>query len=385
MYFPPHARATTTGTTGASGDSGEWQRRDPASLGLDPAALDQTSRFAIGNEVPWPEDLTSVNVSNDPPEYAEKLGPMRPRGGPAGLILKDGYIVHEWGDLSRVDLTYSATKSYLATVAGLAFDGGLIPDLDRPVIADIGDVEICETATGQRLEPFATGQNKKITWRHLLQQTSEWEGTLWDRPDTVDWNRSIDQGGSGDRDERRRPGEHWEYNDVRVNLCALALTALWKRPLPDVLRRAVMEPVGASETWEWHGYRNSTVEINGTQIESVAGGAHWGGGIHVNTYDHARFGLLFLNGGVWNGMRLISGRWLKMMREPCPQNGRYGLMWWLNTGGERYGTSVPESLFAASGAGGNTVNIDPQHGLVIVTRWCGDVPGVVQRAVAAVR
>lgn len=376
MHFPPSADIA---------GSGEWERRDPESLGLDSAALIETSRFAIDNEVPWPEDLTRHPISNDPPEYAEKIGPMRPRGGPAGLILKDGHIVHEWGDLERVDLTFSATKSYLATVAGVAFDQGLIENLDKPVAADIGNVKICDIATGAELKPFSSAQNRAITWRHLLQQTSEWEGTLWDRPDTVDWNRSVDQGGSGGRDERKRPGEHWEYNDVRVNLCALALAALWKEPLPVVLGRSVMNPVGASKIWEWHGYRNSTVEIDGVQVESVSGGAHWGGGIHINTYDHARFGLLFLNGGVWNGKRLISEQWFEMMREPCPQNRQYGLMWWLNTGGERYGASVPESLFAATGAGGNTVNIDPEHGMVVVTRWCADVPGVVQRAVAAAR
>ncbi len=372
MYFPPPAPA-------------DWERRDPETLGLNRQALETASQFAIDSDMPWPEDLTHTSISDDPPEYAEKIGKMRPRGGPAGLVLKNGFIVHEWGDTGRVDLTFSATKSYLATVAGLAFDRGLIADLDRPVIEDIRDVEICEVASGKQLRPFDSDQNRPITWRHLLQQTSEWEGTLWDRPDTVDWNRSIDAGGSGARDERKRPGEHWEYNDVRVNLCALALAAVWGEPLPDVLRRELMDPIGASDAWEWHGYRNSTVEINGKRFESVSGGAHWGGGVHIDTYDHARFGLLFLNGGLWGGRRLVSERWFEMMREPCDQNRRYGLMWWLNTGGERYGNSVPESLFAASGAGGNTVNIDPEHGIVTVTRWCNDVPGVLQRVTAAVR
>lgn len=375
MYFPPS-------------DPAGWERRDPESLGLDTSALKVASEFALESDMPWPEDLTNTNVSDDPPEFSGKLGKMRPRGGPAGLVLKDGYIVHEWGDLDRVDLTYSATKSYVATVAGLAFDSGKITDVDQPVAADIGDVEICDVVSGEQIKPFAPtpkGQNEKITWRHLLQQTSEWEGTLWDRPDTVDWNRSLDGDTSGKREERKQPGEHWEYNDVRVNLSALALAAVWGEPLPDVLRRNVMEPIGASGTWEWHGYRNSVVEIDGKRLESVSGGAHWGGGIHINSYDHARFGQLFLNGGSWNDNRLVSERWFEMMREPCDQNPSYGFMWWLNTGGARYGESVPESLFAASGAGGNTVNIDPDNGMVTVTRWCNDVSGVLQRVTAAVK
>ena len=370
MYFP-------------AADPTEWERRDPSSLGLDPTALKSASEFALANDMPWPEDLSTTNVSDDAPEFASKLGKMRPRGGPAGLILKDGYIVHEWGDVGRVDLTYSATKSYVATVAGLAFDAGILKDLDTPVASDIGDVEIRSVDSGEVLTPFESEHNSKVTWRHLLQQTSEWEGWLWDRPDTVDWNRTIDQGGAGVREERKAPGAHWEYNDVRVNVCALALAALIGEPLPDLLRRKVMEPIGASNTWEWHGYRNSTVEINGKRFESVSGGAHWGGGLHINTYDHARFGLLFLNGGEWNGERLVSERWFEMMREPCDQNSRYGLMWWLNTGGERNGTEVPETLFSAVGAGGNTINIEPDSGLVIVTRWCNDVNGVLKRAFQA--
>ncbi len=366
-------------------DPANWERRDPESLGLDASALRDASDFAIANDMPWPEDLTNTNVSDDPPEYSAKLGKMRPRGGPAGLVLRNGYIVHEWGDLDRVDLTYSATKSYVSTVAGLAFDQGILKDLERPVVDDIGGIEIRSADTGEELRPFESGQNSRITWRQLLQQTSEWEGTLWDRPDTVDWNRSIDQGGAGVRDERMAPGEHWEYNDVRVNLCALALTALLGEPLPELMRRGVMEPVGASGTWEWHGYRNSVVEIDGKRMESVSGGAHWGGGVHINTYDHARFGLLFLNGGEWDGKRLISERWFEMMREPCAQNPRYGLMWWLNTGGARYGSEVSESLFAASGAGGNTVNIDPENSIVTVTRWCDDVNGVLKRVAQAAR
>lgn len=371
MYLPPSAPS-------------QWERKEPEVLGLNTARLQQAVDFAVASDMPWPTDLSSTNVSNDPPEHAEKLGPLKPRGGPAGLVLKDGYIVTEWGDVDRVDLTFSATKSYLATVAGLAFDRGLIKDLDRTVIEDISGVTICEADSGKEVKPFGSPQNAPITWRHLLQQTSEWEGTLWAKPDTVDWNRSVAEGGSGARDVRKEPGEHWEYNDVRVNLCALALLALWNEPLPDVLRREVMEPIGASGTWEWHGYRNSVVEIDGKRMESVSGGAHWGGGMFINTYDHARFGLLFLNRGEWAGKRIVSEKWFGMMREKCEQNPRYGLMWWLNTGGLRYGESVPESLFAASGAGGNTVAVDPEHGMVIVTRWCKDVPGVVQRVVAAV-
>ena len=60
-----------------------------------------------------------------------------------------------------------------------------------------------------------------------------------------------------------------------------------------------MDPIGASKTWRWHGYENSWVTIDGQMINSVSGGAHWGGGMHLSALDQARFGFLALNKGRW--------------------------------------------------------------------------------------
>ena len=112
-----------------------------------------------------------------------------------------------------------------------------------------------------------TAASTAITWHHLLQQTSEWEGELWDKPDLVDRNRVVAGRPStalkGTHRDLRPPGEFWEYNDVRVNRLSLALLRLWRRPLPEVFRELVMDPIGASGDWEWVGYRNSWVEIDG--------------------------------------------------------------------------------------------------------------------------
>ena len=95
------------------------------------------------------------------------------------------------------------------------------------------------------------------------------------------------------------PGEHWEYNDTRVNLLALAALEVARRPLPDILRERIMEPIGASDAWHWEGYENSYVDIDGEMIQSVAGGGHWGGGMFISARDQARFGLLGLHRGNW--------------------------------------------------------------------------------------
>ncbi len=367
---------------------GAWERKDAASLGVDQSILDKAVQFAKDNEIKWPIDIEHGRVGDDAPELATKLGPYKDRGGPAGVVVKDGYIVAEWGDINRVDLTFSATKSYVATMAGLAFDRGMIKSTSDPVIDYEAGKSITMHATGEPVDGFDTDQNRSVTWEHLLQQSSEWEGTLYTKPDVVDWNRSLASDGTGEdggngRKERKAPGGHFEYNDVRVNRTALALLAVWGEPLPGVLKREVMNAIGGSDTWIWHGYgEHSTVNIDGLVTEAVSGGAHWGGGLWVNTLDHARFGMLYLNRGRWGDRQIISEKWIDMMTVPSEQNPQYGYMWWLNTG--QRGSQASESTFVASGAGGNAIVIDPEKNLVVVTRWCEDVPGVVNLATEAV-
>jgi CubicO group peptidase (beta-lactamase class C family) len=166
----------------------------------------------------------------------------------------------------------------------------------------------------------------------------------------------------------RAPGTLWEYNDVRVNRLSLSLLQVFRRPLPDVLREALMDPIGASRDWEWQPYRNAFFEIDGVRMPSVPGGSHWGGGLWMSTRDHARFGLLVHRDGRWQDRQLVPASWMAEMRAPCSINPEYGLFWWLNNGRAQF-PSAPESCYAARGAGSNLIWIDPDHDLVAVVRW----------------
>jgi CubicO group peptidase (beta-lactamase class C family) len=292
--------------------------------------------------------------------------------------LRGGAIVAAWGDTARADMTFSVAKSYLAILAGLAWDCGLLADPHEPVRRSVDD------------GGFDPPHNDNVTWHHLLQQTSEWEGVLWDKPDLIDRNRASmgrpSTAPKGTHRDLTPPGGFWEYNDVRVNRLALALLRLWRRPLPDVFRDLVMAPIGASPTWEWHGYRNSWVAIDGQRVQSVSGGGHWGGGVFINAYDQARIGLLLLRRGIWNARRILSEAWISRMLEPCPLNPLYGYLWWLNTGRLLY-PSASAAGYAARGAGGNLTWIDPENDLVAVLRWTAPtaMDGSLQRLTAAVR
>jgi len=336
----------------------KWENRKPEEFNIKTTTLDKAVNFALSNEYSGSKDLRiAILKSFEREPYHQILGPTKKRGGPAGMILKNGYLISSWGDPQRVDMTFSVTKSYLSTVAGLAVDQGYFNPNEAAA-------ETIWDAT------FDGAYNQKITWEHLLNQSSDWSGTLWGSPDWAD--RPPTEGGIDDWKNRafRTPGTHFEYNDVRVNVLAYSLLQVWRKPLPQVLKEYIMDPIGASRSWRWYGYENSWVVLDGNRMQSVSGGGHSGGGLFINTEDHARFGLLFLNNGNWNGKQLISTDWIKKAITPSPAQINYGYMWWLNKKGtSRYWEGVPENVYYAAGFGGNFIIIIPDEDMVIITRW----------------
>jgi CubicO group peptidase (beta-lactamase class C family) len=336
----------------------DWETKAASDYDINSNALQDAVAFAEANEYSGSRDLRIAILKGFEREpFHEILGPTKKRGGPAGMILKDGYLIAKWGDVKRVDMTFSVTKSFLSTVAGLAIDNKLIrSDTDR-----VGRYIWDGTFDGDH--------NSKITWEHLLQQNSDWSGELWGGKDWAD--RPPRKGGLDEWKFRalNEPGTVMEYNDVRVNVLAYSLTHVWRQPLPKVLKENIMDKIGASTTWRWHGYEKAWTEIDGINMKSVTGGGHSGAGIFISAEDMARFGLLFLNDGEWNGKRLISKDWISRATMPSKPNPNYGYMWWLNKKGSRHWEGLPESIYYAAGFGGNFIVIDKANNLVVVTRW----------------
>jgi CubicO group peptidase (beta-lactamase class C family) len=377
----------------APGDG--WEHRASAQVGMNAALVDSAVAFAIANESPAPRDLELAHYQTFGREpFGEAVGPFAERGAPAGIIIRRGYIVAEWGDPRRVDMTFSVTKSFLSTVVGLALDRGLIRDVNDPVDPYVGPVFILPPEGGGRypgglgagrpLRLFDTDREQRITWDHLLRQTSDWDGTLWGKPDWAD--RPLQNPREWLTRERLDPGAAHEYNDVRVNLLALAALNVWRRPLPQVLREHVMDPIGASPTWRWTGYDNSWVLMDGAAVQSVSGGGHWGGGMFISARDMARFGLLTLRRGRWGDRQVLSEECVRMALTPTPVQPNYGFMnWYLNTERKQL-PSAPATAFVHLGNGTNAIYVDPENDLVIVARWIANpaLDGLVQRVIAAV-
>ena len=333
-------------------------------MGIDHPKLQAAVDFAIAHETPWDKD-SSVNWgihTADQPPWNRLLGPVHPRGAVSGVVRVAGRQIIEWGEPNRADLTFSVAKTYLALLAGVAHDRGLLPDLAAPVSEKVPGIG------------FESPHNRPITWLQLLQQTSEWEGECFGVPDQVDRYRHLpyqpprETGKKGDPRPLQAPGSFWEYNDVRINQLSLALLHLFRRPLPDVFRESIAQPVGASDAWRWEGYGNSWVEIDGQPIQSVPGGTHWGGGMSIGSVDQALIGQMLLDEGRVGDQQVLSKEWLRRMRTPCAIAPWYGTLVWLNRLRGVFPSASKASFFCI-GAGASMVWIDPDRDMVAVVRW----------------
>src|SRR5947208_10692225 len=141
--------------------AGAWAHKTPAEVGMNAAKLDAAIAFMKANETRTPtRDFSDQEIVN-----GKLLGSIpTERAGTNGLIIRHGYIVGEFGDTTRPDPTYSVAKSMLSTVAAIALQRGLIPNLDDPVVNNVED------------GGYESPHNRLVTWRHHLQQESEWEG-----------------------------------------------------------------------------------------------------------------------------------------------------------------------------------------------------------------
>ena len=355
-----------------------WERRSPAAMGVDSARLAEAIAFHRKNEARAPRDMEESHYRSFGREpFGQAIGPLSPRGEPSGVILRGGYIIASWGEPDRVDITHSVTKSFLSATVGLAVDRGLIASVrDTVWKSQAPTYQLRLTAPAEPgtrlgesmfLQPFDTPHNRTIVWDDLLRQTSDWEGTLWGKPEWAD--RPLPNAAEWRTRARKAPGSTYEYNDVRVNVLALAATNVWRRPLPEVLRDHLMDPIGASATWRWYGYDNAWITLDGRPVQVVSGGGHWGGGMFINAWDMARFGLLTLRRGMWGDKRILSEAWVKLSLTPTVPEPTYGYMNWnLNTD-RKWMPNAPASAYGHVGNGTNLVFVSPEQDLVAVVRW----------------
>ena len=351
-YFPPQ---------------GDWARRPPAELGMDPARLAEAVAFAQSRE-----STREFDFSDQERIFGSLLGsvPTR-RAATTGVVIYTGYVGAEFGETTAVDPTYSVAKSMMATVAALGVRDGRLA-VDERVGATVKD------------GGYDSPRNSEITWKMHLQQETEWEGDMFGKAHDFVGREAFGEGERKPR-ELQRPGTFYEYNDVRINRLGLSLLRVFRKPVPEVFRDEIMTPIGASTDWKWVPYHNSYVTIGGRRMPSVSGGTRWGGGVWIHSWDMARFGYLWLRGGRWGSRQLLPEAFVKAATAPSAHGPDYGYLWWLNTQGKNY-PGLPTTAYGARGAGSNTITISPEHDLVVVWRWHrGNEAEFVQRVIRAIR
>ena len=272
------------------------------------------------------------------------------------LVLHDQDIVHEryapGFDMHTRTRTWSTAKSIAVTLIGMLVEQGAM-DLDAPLDIDW----LPEITVAQDKDP-----RRDITLRHLLNMSSGLYPVDSFGMEYVNGSGlAYWAGASSAREARRRglvrePGTFWDYENYDTLLAVYAM----KRALGDEKtyrefpRKALLDRIGM---------RNTLVSTDrfGDFILSSQ--------VYTNARDLARFGLLYLQNGTWDGQRLLSDEWIRFVRTPAPataQTGNfYGGQWWLVPDDR---DDVPGDAYATAGNRGQYVIVVPSRKVVIVRR-----------------
>jgi CubicO group peptidase (beta-lactamase class C family) len=267
------------------------------------------------------------------------------------VVVRDGYLVSERyyqdSEQSRRHV-FSVTKSFMATLIGIAIDRAFIADIDAPMVDYLP----------YRLLPVSTGK-EGITIRHLLTMTS---GIQWN--ETVDWFAwSISNDHAGfilQRPLAHSPGTNFTYNTAASHLLSVVLTEATGLSSADFADAYLLHPLGISSRRWW-------IDSHGIEF-----GGH---GLWLRTEDIAKLGVLYLNAGRWNGEQIVPASWVAQgATSRVELNGSfgplrsidYGFLWWLDSG-------LDYSIFTAWGFAGQYVFCVPSLNLVIATASDGNV------------
>jgi CubicO group peptidase (beta-lactamase class C family) len=312
----------------------QWEEATPASQGVDPQKL----RGAV--------ELLAPTVGTD--------------GAGEVVIVRNGRMIWRGENIDKRHGVWSATKSFTSTVLGLLIEDGKCTL----------DTRLAEVL------PQMKEHYPEVTLRHLTTMTSGYRAV----GDTTDTSYKHGPSKTPFEPSLRPlftpPGSQYAYWDSAMNVLGLALTKIAGEPLEDLFRRRIAEPIGMRE-WDWGDYAT----VDGVVVNGGSGNSSKH--VFISAREMARFGLLFLNKGNWNGRQLISQKWVEeATRVHVPASlpwaqpeseidgrGVYGFNWWANgfkADGERKFPGAPPGMFWASGHNNNKCFVIPEWSMVIV-------------------
>jgi CubicO group peptidase (beta-lactamase class C family) len=330
-------------------------------IDANPEAL---ARFALPQAAsrpdrPWPEGDADPPPSSGPAlagvldeAFAERPD-APPRRTRAVVVVHDGTLVAEryapgFGRTTRLP-GWSMTKSVSAALAGvLVAQGRLAIDAPSGLAAWQAPGDVRAAITPAQLLQMSSGLAFDESYGNPL---SDVVVMLFGTGDAAAFAAA--------RPLAHPPGTHWAYASGTTNV----LMRLLRERIGDeggylgFPRRALFEQIGMASA----------------VMETDAAGTFVGSSLmYATARDWARFGLLALNDGRWNGRRVLPEGWIGYMRTPAPAapEGEYGAHWWLklqaNRGPQARPRQLPADAFHASGHGGQFVTVVPSRRAVIV-------------------
>jgi CubicO group peptidase (beta-lactamase class C family) len=324
----------------------DWETASPEDVGIDAAILCKiTQELAVqGGATARPDrrNVHAVLVVRHGKLVFETYaaGEDENWDGPIGLVPHDVVTKHN---------VFSISKSVVSLLFGIALERKLIAGTDIPILPFFPEYADLKTSKWD-----------KILLRHLLTMTpgSDWnEETAWMDPyNTV---RAMYEAADPyryilGREVVHEPDARWQYNSGATELLGAVLKKATGKPLDEFAKEALFDPLHIQD-FEW-----STM-LNG---EPAAAGA-----LRLRPRDTAKIGQLVLNGGTWQGQRIVPEDWLKQSTEPRFDTSwgglQYGYQWWLGT--SPFGAGRTVDWIAAIGIGGQRIFIVPTLDLVVVT------------------
>jgi len=266
------------------------------------------------------------------------------------LVVKNGNIIAEdyfnGGSIQRKSLIQSVSKSYISALVGIALEEDCLTSLDQKLM------DFFPELVGQISDPH----KKEITIREMLQMRSGY-------PDEETHQSFLDALYWGEYPELiidfplvSEPGEKFNYSNLTYSWLAIILSRTCEENLRDYAKDRLFEPID-TEVGDWLQDRD------GYYIGS--------GGIHVTARDAAKFGLLYLNDGMYEGHQILPSNWVRESLINYSRKTRgniasfrnlgYGYGWWTAKIGRH------ECTFAWGHGGQLIVLLDELNMMVVST------------------
>ncbi len=325
--------------------------------------------FAGGN---FPGDINEDALDRALDKVFQENNPEKPKGTRAVVVLYRGKIVAERyaeGFTKDTPLTgWSMTKSVTNALTGILVQLNLISLDDHALVpewSELGD------------------PRREITLDHLMRMNTglEWEEFYGGPSDAT---KMLFNSYSSSHEAIEKPLEYpldsvWEYSGGTTNI------------ISEIIREKVGGDLSQYWNFPYHFLFNK-IGMRSAVLEPDPAGTFVGSSyMYATARDWARFGLLYLKDGVWNGDRILPQGWVEYSRTPTPQspNNKYGAHFWLTKGEDGSTVDMPKDAYHLAGYEGQKVVIIPSYELVIVrlgftqpeSNW--DFPGFIEDVVLA--